>query len=83
MNKGENAIKLYYKINGFKVINKGSPDFLCYRQNENSNTMHDITFVEVKQFGGRLTKEQELWKEALTQLGLRYKIEYVIKNVKL
>jgi len=83
MNAGERAIKLYYVTNGFTVINKGAPDFLCYRKNENSNTLHDIIFVEVKQFGGRLTKEQELWKEALIQAGCRYKLEYAIKNVKL
>jgi len=76
MNKAENTIKEKYKKMGYNFLhNRGFPDFIFYKVN--NNKPDEVVFVEVKSETDRLRHEQKIFREIAKKLNLTYKLEIV------
>ena len=63
----EELIKNKYESQQYTVVNKGSPDFLIFKRE--NNQIKDIGFIEVKKnITNRLSREQRIWKEVINTL---------------
>lgn len=71
MNYGELKVKETYEKRGWKVLRRGSPDFVLFKRNKSGKIL-DVIFVEVKREGEKLRQEQLLYKKILKSLGLKY-----------
>lgn len=84
MNKTELYVKNALQQEGWSVMHKGYPDFLCYKIIDDK--LH-IQFIEVKSENSRLTVDQRKMKEILTKYGLKVFVycidEKAIKSVSL
>ena len=82
-NGNEERVKKSYEENGYTVIHSGAPDFLCFKRGRTiinderivAPSMIEIIFVEVKSRRDKLSKNQLLWKEALTRMQYHYVVE--------
>ena len=79
VNRREREIARRYEADGWVVLRNGAPDFLMLRVVEQSGekVVAVVQAVEVKAPGDRLTYEQALYRKALEQLGVRYRLETV------
>jgi hypothetical protein len=82
VNKSEQYVKNALQKEGWNVMHKGYPDFLCYKIIDNKLK---IQFIEVKSGNSRLTTDQRKMKEILEKVGLLVSIycidEQAIKSV--
>lgn len=74
-NKNEIKVLKELEDDGWKVLNRGAPDFLCIKV-DNGN-IEDFKFVEVKAGSDQLTYEQAIYKKVLEALGAQFEIRYV------
>lgn len=63
---------------GYKVLHKGSPDFLAYKINRNGEII-DCIFQEVKRLPDKLSIDQIEYKRILELLGLQYEL-FIIRD---
>lgn len=68
MNDNERKVKEKYEAEGYILIHKGAPDFLCFKYDKENAAMTDIFFIEVKDHS-LMSHEQLLWKCALETIG--------------
>lgn len=56
--------------------NKGYPDYTAVRYNQDTK-VHELVFIELKGYGGKLSPEQEAWIALLSELdGVRMYVWY-------
>lgn len=73
MNKREERVKQRYEADGWKVLRGGAPDFLMLKID--NGKIKEIMFVEVKSSKAELTDEQAVYRKALEDIGIGYKLE--------
>jgi len=74
-NRNEIKVLKELESDGWKVLNRGAPDFLCIKVS--NGNIEDSKFVEVKAGSDKLTYEQAIYRKVLKQLGAQYEIRYV------
>lgn len=79
VNKNELKILRELEEEGWKVLNRGAPDFLCLKIN--NDKIKRVKFVEVKAGSDELTYEQSIYKKVLEKLGGKYEVRYVNAHV--
>jgi len=74
VNNIEQYVKNALQKEGWNVMQKGYPDFLCYKTINNKLT---IQFIEVKSGRDRLTVDQRKMKEILEKVGIKVSVYYI------
>lgn len=63
VNETEDHVRAKYEAKGYRVLHRGAPDFLLLKPGEKPR------FSEAKSAHDHLTAEQEMWIQALRELG--------------
>ena len=75
MNTRELEIKKKYEEQGWRALKNGAPDFVMLKVVD--GVIQDMKMVEVKSPRGRLSYEQQVYKEIALKAGIPYIVEVV------